>query len=241
MHPALDKLVFNAATLPLRPFYRRYPYRSDASMRSANDRGMVDLELGFFCNRIPKAANSTIVTNLVRLKLGHDVPSRQAKKIFTHPGRLSRARMERFDELFKFTVVRNPYTRVLSAYLDKIARFPHRRGNDISFGEFLQRLAGDRRFLYSNAHWVPQADLLLIPAQEFDVIGKVESLDRDLNQIKQRICPGAGDQITNAGPPPTGAAKKLRRYYSDDALIALVADIYRDDFATFGYSTDFPA
>ncbi|MCW8125425.1 sulfotransferase family protein [Microbulbifer halophilus] len=241
MYPALDKLLFNAATLPLRPFYRRYPFRSPASMRSANDRGMIDLELGFFCSRIPKAANSTIVTNLVRLKLGHDVPSRQAKKIFTHPGRLSRADMARFDDLFKFTVVRNPYSRILSAYLDKIARFPHRRGNDISFAEFLQRLADDRDFLYSNAHWVPQADLLLIPAEEFDFIGKVESLDRDLAEIKQRIRPGISDEITSAGPPPTGAAKKLRHYYSDDALIALVASVYRDDFSTFGYSTEFPA
>lgn len=240
MHPALDKLLFNRATLPLRPFYRRYPFRSPVSMRSANDRGMVDLELGFFCNRIPKAANSTIVTNLVRLKLGHDVPSRQAKKISTRPGRLSRADMARFDELFKFTVVRNPYSRVLSAYLNKVVRFPQRCG-EISFAQFLQRLAEEPRFLYSNAHWVPQADLLLIPAEEFDVIGKVESLDRDLAEIKQRIRPGVADQITSAGPPPTGAAKKLRRYYSDDSLIALVADIYRDDFATFGYSTDLPA
>ncbi|WP_160151917.1 sulfotransferase family protein [Microbulbifer sp. ALW1] len=240
MHPALDKLFFNRATLPLRPFYRRYPFRSPASMRSANDRGMVDLELGFFCNRVPKAANSTIVTNLTRLKLNRDLPSEQAKKISTRPGHLSRAEMTQFDKLFKFTVVRNPYSRVLSAYLNKVVRFPERCG-DISFAQFLQRLATERDFLYSNAHWVPQADLMLIPAEEFDFIGKVESLDRDLAEIKQRIRPDIQDEITSAGPPPTGASKKLREYYSDDSLVALVADIYRQDFTTFGYSTELPA
>ena len=240
MHSALDKLFFNRATLPLRPFYRRYPFRSPASMRSANDRGMVDLELGFFCNRVPKAANSTVVTNLTRLKLGHDVPSEEAKKISVRPGHLSGADMARFDEIFKFTVVRNPYSRVLSAYLNKVVRFPERCG-EISFAEFLQRLAAEPEFLYSNAHWVPQADLMLIPAKEFDFIGKVESLDRDLAEIKRRIRPDIKDEITTAGPPATGASKKLREYYSDDSLIALVADIYRQDFTTFGYSTELPA
>ncbi|WP_226664070.1 sulfotransferase family protein [Microbulbifer aggregans] len=241
MHQLLDKLLFNRATLPLRPFYQHYPFRSAVSMRSANDRGMVDMELGFFYNRIPKAANSTMVTNLVRLKLGYDLPSRQAKRTFPHPGRLGKSEMSRFPGLFKFTVVRNPYTRVLSAYLDKIARFPERPGNNITFDEFVQKLDQDRDFLYSNAHWVPQSDLLLMPAAELDFIGKVESLDRDLDEIKRRLQPDNHDQITSAGPPPTGAAKKLRRYYSNQALVDQVARIYRADFETFQYSPEFPA
>ncbi|WGL15406.1 sulfotransferase family protein [Microbulbifer bruguierae] len=241
MHQLLDKLLFNRATLPLRPFYRRYPFSSAASMRSANDRGIVDMELGFFYNRMPKAANSTMVTNLVRLKLGHDLPSPQAKRAFPHPGRLGSSDMAAFPGLFKFTVVRNPYSRLLSAYLDKVVRFSDRPGNGITFEQFVEKLATDRKYLYSNAHWVPQSDLLLLPAAELDFVGKVESLDRDLTEIKRRLQPGNSDQITSAGPPATGASNKLRRYYSNEALVKQVARIYRADFETFGYDVAFPS
>ncbi len=240
MHSALDKVLLNGLTIPLRPFYRRHPFHSPASIRSADDRGMVDMELGFFCNRVPKAANSTVVTNLARLKFGRDIDSPDAKKMFATPARLSRAEVDRFASLFKFTVVRNPYTRTLSAYLDKIERRALREGRESSFGDFLRKAKAQPRFLYSNAHWAPQSSLMLIPINKFDLIGKVESLDSDLIEIKRRIRPDLEQPLTSFKANATGAGDKLRRYY-DDELITLVQDLYREDFATFGYSTEFPA
>jgi hypothetical protein len=239
MHPALNKALFNSLTLPFRPFYRRYPFNSKASIRSADDRGMVDLELGFFCNRIPKAANSTVVTNLARLKFGKDVPSKQAKKMFLTPGRLSRAEVESFDSLFKFTVVREPFSRTLSAYLDKIERRALRAGKQSSFSEFLNAL-GKERYLYSNAHWAPQSALMLIPVEQFDYVGKVENLSADLAFIKQRIRPDVAEPVTSMKANATGAKDKLIEYYSPE-LIQKVRDLYRQDFEAFGYSMDFPA
>lgn len=239
MHPALNKALFNSLTLPLRPFYRRYPFNSKASIRSADDRGMVDLELGFFCNRIPKAANSTVVTNLARLKFGKDVPSKQAKKMFLTPGRLSRAEVESFDSLFKFTVVREPFSRTLSAYLDKIERRALRAGKQSSFSDFLGALEKER-YLFSNAHWAPQSALMLIPVEQFDYIGKVENLSADLAFIKQRIRPDIAEPVTSMKANATGAKDKLIEYYSPE-LIQKVRDLYRQDFEAFGYSMDFPA
>lgn len=239
MHPALNKALFNSLTLPLRPFYRRYPFNSKASIRSADDRGMVDLELGFFCNRIPKAANSTVVTNLARLKFGKDVPSKQAKKMFLTPGRLSRAEVESFDSLFKFTVVREPFSRTLSAYLDKIERRALRAGKQSSFSDFLSALEKER-YLFSNAHWAPQSALMLIPVEQFDYIGKVENLSADLAFIKQRIRPDIAEPVTSMKANATGAKDKLIEYYSPE-LIQKVRDLYRQDFEAFGYSMDFPA
>lgn len=240
MHSAFEKVLFNGVTLPWRPFYRRYPFRSRASIRSADDRGMVDLELGFFCNRVPKAANSTVVTNLARLKFGRDIDSPEAKRLFTTPARLSRADVARFPSLFRFTVVRNPYTRTLSAYLDKIERRALRAGVESSFGDFLRKAKQQPRFLYSNAHWAPQSSLMLIPVHEFDLIGRVESLDRDLTEIKRRIRPDLEQPLTSFTGNSTGAGDKLKRYYNNE-LISLVQDLYREDFAAFGYSTEFPA
>lgn len=239
MHREFDRLFLNHLTLPWRPFYRRYPFNSPASIRSADDRGLVDMELGFFCNRIPKAANSTVVTNLARLKFGRDIPSPVAKKMFATPGRLSAAEVARFNDLFRFTMVRNPYTRTLSAYLDKVERRALRHNRESSYGDFLRALKKGR-YLYSNAHWAPQSALMLIPVEAFDFIGKVENLEQDLAEIKRRVCPDLALPVTSFKGNATDAGDKLRAYY-DAERIALVRELYRDDFEVFGYPTEFPA
>lgn len=238
MHRALDKVLLNGLTVPFRPFYRRYPFSSPASIRSADDRGCVDLELGFFYNRVPKAANSTVMTNLARLKHGEDVASRTAKRMFTSPARLSAAEVVRFEDLFKFTVVRNPYTRTLSAYLDKVERRARRAHRESSFREFLLSL--QRGKLYGNAHWAPQSALMLIPVERFDFIGKVETLEQDLATIKRRIRPDLEQPLTSVRSNATGAGDRLRAYY-DEELVGLVQDLYAQDFMSFHYDTAFPA
>ncbi|MCH8544905.1 MAG: sulfotransferase family protein [Alcanivorax sp.] len=241
MNHYLSRYLYNRFTLPYRPFYRVYPYGEGVSINSADSRGMVDLELGFFCNRVPKAANSAIVTHLAQLKFGRDIDSHGAKRAFRTPGTLNRKEVDLFADLFRFTVVRNPYSRVLSAYLDKMARFPERKTSYATFDAFVERLSQDRAYLHSNAHWAPQTALMLIPVEDFDFIGKVESLDQDLATITARIH-GEAESFTtsNAGPPSTGASKKLRQYYHDERLISAVRDIYQADFARLSYSTDFP-
>ena len=238
MQRPIDKLYLNGLTLPYRPFYRRYPFTSPVSIRSADDRGCVDLDVGFFCNRVPKAANSTVTTNLARLAFGEDVPSKLAKKRFTTPGRLTARQIDAFDQLFKFTVVRNPYTRTLSAYLDKIERRAERAGKDTSFKSFLLELK--QGALHSNAHWAPQRDLMLIPIGDFDVIGKVETLEQDLLRIKQTLQPDQAHPMTSFRNNATGANQKLQTYYDNDC-IDLVAEMYHGDFVAFDYPLTFPA
>ncbi len=240
MSNRLHKLIHNRLTIPFTPFYKRYPYSDGISINSADARGCVDLDRGFFCNRIPKAANSTIVENLAILSFGHDVPSKEAKKRFRTPSQLSKQEVKQLDGVFRFAVVRNPYTRTLSAYLDKIERRAKRKNQESSFKEFLHDLA--EKSLYGNAHWAPQSSLLLLPADHFDFFGKVENLERDLAFIKDRV------SGINANTAPTkhfkanatGAGKKLVQYY-DDECKEIVRSLFRKDFELFNYSTDFPA
>ena len=178
------------------------------------------------------------MTNLARLKHGEDVASRAAKRMFTSPARLSAEEVVRFDDLFKFTVVRNPYTRTLSAYLDKVERRAKRDNRESSFRDFLLSL--QRGKLYANAHWAPQSALMLIPVERFDFIGKVETLEQDLATIKRRIRPDLEQPLTSVMTNATGAGDRLRAYY-DDELVALVQDLYRRDFTSFRYDTAFPA
>ncbi len=238
MNRALNKILRNRLTIPFTPFYRRYPYKDGISINSADDRGCVDMELGFFYNRIPKAANSTIVTNLARLKFGRDITARTAKKMFRPPSALHSHEVLRFPLLFTFTVVRNPYTRTLSAYLDKVERSALRDNKESSFRDFLYSLQKGK--LYSNAHWAPQSALLLLPADQFDFIGKVESIDTDLLFIKEKLQGKRPEKpFKSFLDNSTGAGRKLKAYY-DTETAELVRMLYRDDFETFGYPDGLP-
>lgn len=191
------RILRNRFTIPHTAFYKRYPFRSKASVQSADSRGCVDLEMGFFCNRIPKAANSTVVSSLATLKMGREVGSKEAKRLFKTPSELTAGNLDQFDGLYKFLFVRNPFSRTLSAYLDKVHR-KRQRGQGLEsidqvnqdkarqgFVAFLQQLQkGD---LFSNAHWAPQSSILLIPYDHFDFTGRVETLDEDLGQVLQRL------------------------------------------------------
>ena len=191
------RILRNRWTIPHTAFYKKYPFCSKASIQSADARGCVDLEMGFFCNRIPKAANSTVVSSLATLKLGRKTGSKEAKRLFSNPSELSQSQLSRFETLYKFVFVRNPFSRTLSAYLDKV----HRKRQGASglevvgqvdqmqardgFRDFLKSLQQGK--LFNNAHWAPQTSILLIPVERFDFVGKVESLDQDLSQVLDRL------------------------------------------------------
>ncbi len=238
MNRAFNKIIRNRITIPLTPFYRQFPYKGKVSINSADSRGCVDTELGFFYNRIPKAANSTVVTNLARLKFDREIPPKTAKKMFRTPSALYAKEVSQFSSLFTFTVVRNPYTRTLSAYLDKVERRALKNNKETSFRDFLQSLEDGE--LYSNAHWAPQSALLLMPADQFDFIGKVETLETDLPFIKEKIqgkCPE--EPIRSILSNATGASRKLQAYY-DDQTAEMVRNLYRSDFETFAYPEQLP-
>ena len=226
--------------IPFTSFYRRYPYRGGLATDSADARGCVDFQLGFFYNRIPKAANSTIITTLARLCFNREIPSKEAKKLFLSPALLYKDEVKEFDQLFRFTFVRNPFSRTLSAYLDKVERRAKRNGIETSYLSFLQEL--DKGKLHTNGHWTPQSDLLLIPFNQFDFIGKVESLESDLHQVTYQLqkVPGTNADITSVLSNATHANKKLADYY-DEKSVELVRKLYRQDFELFDYPQDPPA
>ncbi len=225
------------------PFYVRFPYRHALPLAACDARGAVDVERRLFFNRVPKCANSTVAVRLVELRLRRIVPAREAKRSFARPSDLDANEVAELDDFFKFTVVRNPYARALSAYLNKIAsgrkrKYLQRAGIeaiDPSFRDFCTYL--DHGGLFENAHWAPQTSLMLLPVERFDRIGKVETLSEDLRAIFARIAPGRpATSAERSGPAATHAESKLAAHY-DETSAAIVARLYRSDFETFGYST----
>ena len=157
-------------------------------------------------------------------------------------------RWEKVDDQFVFTIARNPYVRVLSAYLDKIhgqrdqnvwSRFAaqHRLGDrQLDFGEFLTVVAATPE-AQMDPHWRPQSCNLVPSLIPYDFIGSMENFEADLGYILGRIFPDRTVPIENYKPHQTGAASRLAEFYGAREL-RLVREIYGRDFLELGYDLD---
>jgi len=215
------------------------------SVLDADPRGAISLEQRFFFNRVPKSANTSVIVSLAKIggKASHS--GSEAKLAFIRPSEIGFEQLAELEDFFKFTFVRNPYTRILSSYLDKIttgikARYIRdNRENGIlpSFSQFCQYLNSGG--LYMNAHWAPQTSLMLLPIDQFDFIGRVESFSRDLSFVASHVA------LNNPIEPPkrhfdhrssqTNADARIEQYY-DDQCLEIVRRLYRSDFECFGYA-----
>lgn len=232
------------------PFYRRYPYTGPMDLLKLDPRGCYSPAEPFFYSRIPKAANTTIVAALARhSSFQPRFRRRQDPKYrFQRPLLLSSRQVRRLErEAFVFTVVRNPFSRVLSAYLDKVGRRRHQGRRFLAWAQAHGQLGdflGFCRFLEAGAlhldmHWAPQADILCLPLSRFDAIGRVESLDRDLPAVLERLF---GRHQLEAGQrrgTTTNAARRLQEAYGAEET-AIIARLYRRDFELFGYEPTLP-
>jgi len=235
------------------PFYRANKYDGNLPINRADARGAVFFRSKFFYNRIPKNANTTIVSVIRQLEHGDDdvagMGGARAKDGLVRPSELRARDIEALEEsFFKFVFVRNPYTRVLSAYRDKISggrrqarkfhRWATRKGlsADPCFANFCRYLA--EAGLYEDPHWAPQKDCLLLCPSKFDFLGSVENLGTDLREMLWRAFEGevALDiPMTNS----TNSSSKVGEYYTQRE-IDMVQDLYKADFEAFGYPTTLP-
>ncbi|GAB3734947.1 hypothetical protein GCM10028862_18360 [Luteimonas pelagia] len=155
---------------------------------------------------------------------------------------------------FRFAFVRNPYSRLLSCYLDRILTasskprrqlnaFIKRKGgqiDDVSFEAFIEAIC-EQSSNAQNSHWRVQADDILHGEVEFDFIGKFERLWQDMAIVSSRIWgelrPEMANKDVNKSPRATNAGGKLREFYTPE-LAARVAERFAADFDAFGYERD---
>ncbi|WP_126977855.1 sulfotransferase family protein [Frigidibacter oleivorans] len=236
----------------LLPFYRRFPVAGPLALTTLDPRGAILPAQRVFYSRMPKVANSTI-SRALALQGGHGAAlarGGRAKELMTRPSRLGPRRAAELADpdsgWFRFTVVRNPYTRTLSAFLGKIlsraaqsrpfyAWFDPPAPRPPVFRDFVEFLAAGG--LWHDIHWAPQSDVLLLPVDRFDFIGRFETLEADLQTALHR---GFGaDTVLDLRPagPSTGASAKRAQHY-DAETRAMVARLYARDFSIFGYDPD---
>jgi hypothetical protein len=234
------------------PFYRLHRYSGRMSLRAVDQACVVDMEHGIFFHRIPKNGNSSLVTSISQLMQGSDLSpaiqdKRKLKDVQVRPSALSAEQARAVDGHFKFFVVRNPYDRVLSAYLSKILRpaklgKPSRLRRDSkpgapapTFEEFCRLLAAGA--LYQDRHWTPQNEYLVFPKEQYDFIARLESIDTDFHLLAEKLGRSSAGKGMVAEDPShrTNASARRQEFYSE-TLYDLVYDMYRTDFEAFGYS-----
>ncbi|XP_071950846.1 carbohydrate sulfotransferase 11-like [Antedon mediterranea] len=165
----------------------------------------------------------------------------------------------------KVMFVRNPFTRLLSAYNDKLVAkntsdFKHglqkvlnhaiikrvRPGNvtgkhDLTFGEFVKMLVS--KHYYRNIHWERMYSICHPCDINYDVIGRMEDIENDSNYILKLVGTNlefpksTGTHFTNS----SSHERVVQSYaaISDSELEALYQR-YLYDFLLFGYEKGLP-
>lgn len=142
--------------------------------------------------------------------------------------------VEEFQSLYKFTIVRNPWSRVVSAffYLRNKSRSGKAKGHNLksmSFADFVLNVlvkAGpdfDPHFEYQHPKAFCNEECFV------DFIGKIENLSSDWKEIADRI--GAPDSL----PHVNRSKHKPYQVYYDSKTIQVVQGMYQRDIDLFQY------
>lgn len=145
-----------------------------------------------------------------------------------------RLNWEDVKDYWKFTIVRNPYDRMVTAWLWSIRWF-----GDMSFGEFVSRWdeAGKRvsHRWFDRGYWTMQSDFLRgINGEKVDTVYKLEKYTEAITDIFNKLRLPKPEVIAHIGP--TRRKKKPWQEYYDVETKELVELIYKKDFDLLGYS-----
>lgn len=149
---------------------------------------------------------------------------------------------KRFSNYFKFTFVRNPWDRLVSAYI-----FLQKGGiNDYDHAFFQKELSMYEDFNDFVRHWLnsenikkyhhfkPQLHYIVDRYNRVtvDYIGYFETINEDFEYISRQI-----NVKSSLGKENSVNRKSYQEYYELDTK-KIVAEVYKDDIVAFNYSFD---
>ncbi len=206
-------------------------------------------DLGLLYVKNPKAASSTVMLWLDRLHTGEltfdtDKAHRDNRLPTADEVGWSVVTDMLGGSAFRFTFVREPLGRFESAYHNKLARrgpwrpqvqailgLPQDRRAPVTFEQFLTAVE-QQDPLEMDLHWRPQHLNLMHPLVSYDLVGHVETFDRDIATIREHVAlPDVPAEPRNVSR--TKPAESVYDGRSD--LVRRVKEIYAEDFELYGY------
>jgi hypothetical protein len=213
---------------------------------------------------VPKCASTTIKMILSGLVGRHATSFEQIHKRrysgLRSPSRVGLSTLYRTatdSRTLRFSFVRNPYERLVSAWADKFRNRPlvggdsfiekylqHRRSVDaalpegaahtLSFADFVTfaTATADQRL---DAHWHLQDDILDMPGIDLDFIGKIESFGTDFVHVIDHVDPVGRTNLETLTPLHRTRHQPWPRYYTR-VLADRVYSAYERDFDRLGYA-----
>ncbi len=230
--------------------------------RSVNMHTHISLVHKYVYVEVPKAGCGTMKATLGGLEAARMGPwmvervqaaphNRLSATPFVKPFQLPNDLLEQVltsDEYRRFTVVREPASRVLSAYLEKIGQGlkqsddivdaleastgVRKEPNEITLLEFLTVIE-QQASREQDPHWRRQVDHLGIGVVPYDAVIHLENLDSSWERIAE-LTGVEGLQEEFFCKNSTGARSRMQEHYTPE-LLAHVARIYADDYARLGY------
>ena len=155
-------------------------------------------------------------------------------------------RLIKDPQVFKFCFVRDPFSRVLSCYLDKMVDNTWERNRlapklELStdpiptFLEFLEAIK-EQKDAERDIHWMTQDFMLQTGTINYNFIGRFENFRSEFTQVCDSL--GISEFLDlKATAHATNANNRLREYYGEREK-HLVTQIYERDFVRFAYGWD---
>lgn len=184
---------------------------------------------------IPKTAGTSIGTAIYGHWVGH-VPL----------SRFAAFDSRKFASYFKFSFVRNPWDRLLSAFAHlkgfglpiaaREAQWVKQHLDEIeTFEEFVLKLCHEsfRAVIINDVHFRPQLDWITFPGSmeiSVDYVGRFESVGIDYPEVMRRLGLSAELPLLNTTKRPP-----YREAYSKQ-MAQIVGEVFRNDIERLGYS-----
>ncbi|HNQ03393.1 MAG TPA: sulfotransferase family 2 domain-containing protein [Thiobacillaceae bacterium] len=178
---------------------------------------------------IPKAAGVSVSKKLFGCLGGGHAPIDDFAHVFSPA---------EFADYFKFTFVRNPWDRLLSAYMflsnggfngddEEWAR-----DNLASYGNFTDFVRGwvNTKNIWTKQHFYPQSYFLKTEGRlAVDFVGRFENINEDFARIARHLGVDAHLEHLNS------SGRKDYHDYYDEECREIVGRVYREDIELFDY------